>query len=133
MAHKIPEPEEILSLAQELKEAREKAAVLQSRWNSYFAFEEPLPVVFQQDMAQPTLQSRIIALLESKPDETFTTAEVTTLLGANPNSVGPLLSRAVADGKIVRRGHGEYGALRVEDLEDDKKSLQEMFEEAMKK
>jgi hypothetical protein len=130
MAHKIPEPEEILKLAQELKEAREKAAELQSRWNSYFALEDNLPIVSQQDMAQPTLQSRIIALLESKPDQTFTTAGVTMLLDANPNSVGPLLSRAVADGKIARRGHGEYGAVRVEDVGDDNKALQKLFEEA---
>jgi hypothetical protein len=112
MAHMIPEPEEILNLAQELKEAREKAATLQTRWNLYFAPGRSAIAVMPEEIVQPTLQGRIIALLDSKPDESFTTASVTTLLGANKNSVGPLLSRAVSDGKIERRSHGEYSALR---------------------
>ena len=133
MAHRIPEPEEILSLAQELKDARKRVADLQTRWNLYFAPEEPILAGLPQDTAQPTLQGRIIALLESKPDDTFTTASVTMLLDANPNSVGPLLSRAVADGKIARRGHGEYGALTAEENGKGNKALEDLFDEMRKK
>lgn len=109
MAHRIPDPDEILNLAQELKIAREKTAALQAQWNSFFTPSESSSAT---ETRQASLQDRIVDLLDSTSDKTFTTATVTAILSANPNSVGPLLSRAVADGKIQRMSHGEYASLR---------------------
>ena len=109
----VPQPEEVMELANELTEARNRVAELESRWESFFTRPEG-NVIFVPVL---NLKPRIIQLLESRPDFAFDTATAAKALGANINSVGPYLSDLTSEGKIERRGRGLYGALRKTDTD----------------
>jgi len=104
----IPQPEEVMELAIELKEARSRVAELESRWESFFS-RSAENVVF---IPVQNLKPRIIQFLEANRDFSYNTAAVAKALEANENSVGPYLSDLTAEGKIERRDRGLYGALR---------------------
>ena len=106
----LPQPEEVIELAQELRDARNRVAELEARWNAFFSQAQPVPVVTVQ-----FLKPRIIKYLESNPKNSYTLAQVSVALSAKENSVGPYLAELVKDGKIERRGRGLYGALREEE------------------
>ena len=101
----VPQPDEVMELAFELKKARDKVAELESRWQDFFTHS----TVIQTPL---NLKPRIVQHLEARPDQEFTMATVAAALGAKENSVGPYLSELAKDGKIERRGRGMYGALR---------------------
>lgn len=102
-ASRLPDPREVKKLADRLIEAENELAKVKSEWTALFT---SAPV--DEDSGKGTLSDRILDLISSRFQETFTAPQVTTLLGANPNSVGPLLSRLVAEKKIRKVGHGEY-------------------------
>jgi hypothetical protein len=104
----VPQPEEVMELAVELKEARNRLAELESRWESFFSRhgENVVAVPVQN------LKPRIIQFLEARPDMSFNLTSVASALGANENSVGPYLSDLAKEEKIERRDRGLYGALR---------------------
>lgn len=101
----VPQPEEVMELAADLKEARRKVAELESRWEAFFS---------QAPAAPMNLKPRIIQFLEARPDVAFSTATVSEALEAKENSVGPYLSDLAKEGKIERRGRGLYGAVSVD-------------------
>lgn len=112
----VPQPEEVIELAAELKEARSRVAELESRWNAFF-----MPSSAQETMPTPAfmyLKPRIIAFLNERPDIAFNVASVSKALNASENSVGPYLSDLAKVGKIERRDRGLYGALRPKTAED---------------
>lgn len=104
----VPDPEEVMELASELKQARSRIADLESRWAAFFAQREPNIVLVPVQNLKP----RIVRFLEDKPEMAYTMADVSKALNANENSVGPYLSELAKDGKIEKRGRGLYGALR---------------------
>jgi hypothetical protein len=111
----VPEPEEVMELAAELKEARSRVIHLESRWASFFSPSSPTTQSPATEIRVPGvvyLKPRIVAFLESRPDVAYTTATVAKALDAKENSVGPYLSDLAVAGKVERRGRGLYGALR---------------------
>ena len=44
---------------------------------------------------------------------TFSAFDIAARIGANRNSVGPLLSKLVSERKVEKRGHGMYSANRA--------------------
>jgi len=110
---RIPTPEEVLSLAQDLREARDTLSHLEAMWAALFLPEEHL------GPKAPKLKPRIIELLELHPDDNYTVASVSLRLKANEHSIGPYLSTLASEGKIERRGRGLYGALRDHHLEQE--------------
>lgn len=118
----LPQPEEVMELARELKEARNRVSELESRWEKFFIRTDgtqessPAPVVTY-------LKPRIIAFLNEHPELSYNVASVAKALSASENSVGPYLSDLTRDGKIERRDRGLYGALRLKP--EDVFSLQE--------
>lgn len=111
----VPQPEEVMDLAAELKEARSRVAELEARWASFFSQGLSAGLV-----SAPTqhLKPRIIAFLAERPDLSFNMASIATALDAKENSVGPYLSDLAQDGKIERRGRGLYGALQSSEREN---------------
>ena len=105
----VPQPDEVMELAAELKQARSRVADLESRWASFFSQGEPNIILVPVQNLQP----RIVQFLEDKPEMSYTMADVSKALTANENSVGPYLSELAKDGKIEKRGRGLYGALRA--------------------
>ena len=117
----VPQPEEVMELAEELKAARSRVAELESRWEAFF--QQTSSVAPARNAASPVqfLKPRIIELLESRPDMAFTMTAVANELNAKENSVGPYLSELAKERKIERRGRGFYGAL-TPSLEDAMRS-----------
>lgn len=105
----VPQPDEVLELASELKETRERLAALEERWVSFFTADENAPVPAPKLHLKP----RIIQFLNEQPDQSFNMLTVARALNANENSVGPYLSELVNDGKIAKRDRGLYGALKL--------------------
>jgi hypothetical protein len=104
----LPQPDDVIELATELKEARLRLATLEERWESFFntgIIVAPAPKL--------GLKPRIIQFLEERPDVSFNMATVARALDANENSVGPYLSELANDGKIEKRERGLYGAFRA--------------------
>lgn len=110
----VPQPEEVMELAAELKDARSRVAELESRWEAFFS---QTPAVIQP--APMNLKPRIIQFLEERPDVSYSTANVAQALDAKENSVGPYLSDLAKEGKIQRRGRGLYGAAQSKPITDD--------------
>lgn len=104
----VPQPDEVMELAAELKEARSRVADLEARWASFFLQGEPNIIMVPVQNLKP----RIVQFLGDKPEMAYTMADVSKALNANENSVGPYLSELAKDGKIEKRGRGLYGALR---------------------
>lgn len=104
---RIPDPEEVLSLAQDIKETKAKLKELEQRWVGLFSVANEIVAVSES----PSLQLRIVQLLDSRPNDVFTVSRVAGELNANENSVGPYLSRLVSETKIAKRGRGLYGSL----------------------
>ncbi len=119
----VPQPEEVMELASELKEARSRVAELESRWKSFFN----QPSVQKPETDGPSviqfLRPRIIEFLETRPDRAFAMAHIASSLNAKENSVGPYLSDLVKEGKIARRGRGLYGSLHPKGGDDDSLEL----------
>ena len=107
----VPQPEEVMELASELRAARSRVADLESRWKSFFSNNAAMDATIAAVSAMH-LKPRIIKFLEDRPDLGFNMASVAKALDAKENSVGPYLSDLVKDEKIERRGRGMYGALR---------------------
>lgn len=105
----VPQPDEVMELAAELKQARSRVADLEARWASFFLHGEPNIVMVPVQNLKP----RIVQFLKDKPEMAYTMADVSKALNANENSVGPYLSELAKDGKIEKRGRGLYGALRT--------------------
>lgn len=104
----LPQPEEVIELANELKEARSRVADLEARWNEFFTQQSAaLPAVVTMQFLKP----RIIQYLEMNPRNSYTVSQVSEGLSAKENSVGPYLAELVKTGQIERRGRGLYGAL----------------------
>ena len=114
----VPQPEAVMELANELKEARNRVAELESRWESFFS--QNIVVNVAAAPGSLNLKPRIIQFLEERPDHSFNLASVAKALDAKENSVGPYLSVLTNEGKIERRGHGLYGALTTKsEVSDD--------------
>jgi hypothetical protein len=109
----IPDPEVVLEVAAQLREARERVASLEAKWAAFFTptTQNSFPLEL------PPLKTRIVELLESDPTGAYSVATVTARLQANANSVGPYLSDLVGDGRIERRARGMYGALSAKHVE----------------
>ncbi len=103
----VPQPEEVMELATELRQARSRVAELEARWESFFTQGEANIVLVPVQNLKP----RIIQFLEKRPDMAYTMTAVSAALGAKENSVGPYLSELAKEGKIERRGRGLYGAI----------------------
>jgi len=108
----VPQPDEVLELAQELKEARSRVEHLEAQWNAFFSqatnhASSTVPVLF--------LKPRIVQYLEDNPKNSYTLAQVSAALAAKENSVGPYLAELAKTGQIEKRGRGLYGALSKED------------------
>jgi hypothetical protein len=115
----VPEPEAVMELASELKEARNRVAELESRWESFFSQNVVVHVATPQ-LGSMNLKPRIIQFLEERPAQSFNLASVAKALDAKENSVGPYLSVLTNERKIERRGHGLYGALSAKaEVSDD--------------
>ena len=116
----VPQPEEVMELANELKDARSRVTELEARWEAFFSQNVTVHVGSSAPVSV-YLKPRIVQFLEERPDFSFTTAAVAKALSANENSVGPYLSDLTNEGKIARRGRGLYGALRAKlaGLSDD--------------
>ena len=108
MATKTLDPREVKKMAEALIEAETQYLKLSAQWVALFSASGD-----EEDAARGTLAERIVNLLSGRFDETFTTPQVVATLNANPNSVGPILSRLVAERKIEKVGHGEYRAKRT--------------------
>lgn len=107
----IPDPEEVLEVARQLKETRELVRQLEARWASFFSASQQSTLTLEV----APLKTRIVNLLSSRATDAFTIATISNLLEANPNSVGPYLSDLAAEGRIERRGRGMYGAKTLSD------------------
>jgi hypothetical protein len=103
----IPDPDEVLTVAADLKNARQYVAMLEAKWASFFTATTQNSFALEL----PSLKIRIVDLLNSNPTESYSTGTVSSILQAKPNSVGPYLSDLVGEGKIERRNRGMYGAL----------------------
>ena len=101
----VPQPDEVMELAVQLKQARNRVIELESRWESFFA-QSPAAV----QPAAISLRQRIVQFLEARPDISYSTASVAQALNAKENSVGPYLSDMAKEGTIERRGRGLYGS-----------------------
>ncbi len=117
MSAHIPEPEDVLQLAQELKDAREQVRILEERWSALFrGIANGASSSFTGfAIEQMTLKEKIMRFLGEHSDETFSASQVAIRLNANLNSVGPYLSDLAGEHKIERRGRGLYGANREPD------------------
>lgn len=111
----VPQPDEVIELANELKEARSRVAELEARWNEFFTHQAARAPV---EVAVQFLKPRIIQYLEANPKNSYSVSQVSESLSAKENSVGPYLAELVKAGLVERRGRGLYGAL-TKDAEDD--------------
>ncbi len=109
MARTVPTPNEVLALAAKIKDAETALAQLQQQWNELFNPRSERRHALKETV--PTLMDRVLALLSSNENTTYSAFDIAARLEANRNSIGPLLSRLVSDGKIEKRGHGTYGAV----------------------
>lgn len=103
---RIPDPDEVVLLACQIRGAREEVKKLESQWAALFTQADTAPAA-----ETPPLQTRIIQFLDSRPNDVFSVSHVAGELSANENSVGPYLSKLVGEGKIARRGRGLYGTI----------------------
>ena len=125
----VPEPEEVMELANELKEARSRVAVLESRWASFFS--QAAATTATMVASSPVyLKPRIVKFLEDRPNLAFNMETVARALNANENSVGPYLSDLVKEGKIERRSRGFYAAKAGPDPNDEYERAKEEAYEA---
>ena len=60
---------------------------------------------------------KIISLLTSNPDKSFSFKEIHKMVGGNEASIRALLARLVKEGRIGKRGWGEYVARSGESKE----------------
>jgi len=102
----IPRPREVKALADKLIQAEDELSRLKAEWRAMFTTS---PEQGGED-SRATLSDRILNLINSDETQTFSSGMVSQRLNANPNSVGPLLSRLVAEKKIRKVGHGDYRA-----------------------
>ena len=102
----LPDPRTVKALADQVIAAENELARLRAEWKALFT----APPDNEQDDLRGTLSDRILNLINSDEARTFTSGIVSRQLNANPNSVGPLLSRLVAEKKIRKVGHGDYRA-----------------------
>lgn len=102
----IPDPKTVISLAQELEEARARCDALQERWNQMFTV-----TVGPVRPHEPNMQQRIEEVLNGNPDRVFRAEDVANLMSAKASSVSSVLSRLVSEGRVEKHGRGSYGAL----------------------
>ncbi len=124
---RVPDPREVKKIADRLIDAENEVAKLKAEWAALFTASA------ETDESRGTLSERIVNLIQSRYEQTFTAPMVSQLLGANPNSVGPLLSRLVAEQKVRKVGHGEYQGTSPDPLwwpKDDEIAVEAIDEES---
>ncbi len=110
---RVPDPREVSKLAAALIEAEDRLRSLRESWEALF-----MPGGVESAEQAATLADRILEMLDSDPTTSFTAPQVARQLSANPNSVGPILSRLVREDKIAKAGYGAYrsrGEIRTGD------------------
>jgi hypothetical protein len=103
----LPDLLEVKRIVDALYEAESHIAKLRAEYAALFAGCE----IDEDGGKGGTIGERILGLLSANPSITFSAPRVALELGAKQTSVGPNLSRLVAEGKIRKVGHGEYKAL----------------------
>ncbi len=98
----VPDPREIKRMIDRLIEAENEVLKLRAEWAALFK-QQP-----EEDVARGSLAEKIAKLINDNFERNYTMPQVSEALGANPNSVGPTLSRLVAENKIRKVAHGEY-------------------------
>ena len=120
----IPDPEDVVLLAEQLKHARKELELLEQEWRELFM--QPMTARARGPASVGTLVSRIVETLNTHPSEPYTPTKMSEELGAKINSVGPLMSRLAVEGKIERSGHGTYSAKKIETPEEEPRGTQNM-------
>jgi hypothetical protein len=110
MAKTVPSPEQVLALAYKIRDAKAALLQLEEQWNELFIPKSERAQTVRSDGS--TLMNRVLEFLGKDETGTFSAFDIAANIRANRNSVGPMLSRLVAEGKIEKRGHGTYGAIR---------------------
>jgi len=110
-SYMVFDPDTIIAVAKELKEAKERVKFLEDKLRSMGVGQEPRLVAPapSQELSMP---ERIINLLGMNLNMVFSFEDVYRNINAdNEPYIRSLLSRMVKEGKIESRGWGKYGAV----------------------
>jgi hypothetical protein len=115
---KSPNPEVIIKLAQELKEAKAAVAILQARWDGYFGLgngEVPAaPKKGGRRFEPDSTTGRIIAKLEEDRARDYDKDEMGKALGIDAKKAERTLIKLSSANRISRAGRGRYCAKKME-------------------
>jgi hypothetical protein len=117
------DPDTLISLANDLKQAKERVAFLEDAIKAAVqGSAEPgcqLNALLS-GIPSASMPERITFLFSSQPSTNFTIKHILDALGGNEGYVRSLLSRMVNDGRIESRGWGKYGAkIKIGAIKDD--------------
>jgi hypothetical protein len=115
---KSPEPEEILELAQALKDAKAIAARLQAQWDSYFApqgnVDLPFPKKGGRRSDSDSTTGKILAKLAEDPAKDYGKDDMGRALGIDAKKAERTMLKLYSIHKIARTGRGRYTAKKME-------------------
>jgi hypothetical protein len=101
------DPDLIIKVANELKEAQERVKRLEAQLQSIMSGSVPLAVL----MGGTSTPERVINLLAENPAMTFSFTDIFRVIGGNEASLRSLVARMMKEGRIESRGWGKYGAV----------------------
>jgi hypothetical protein len=112
-----PTPEEVLKLAQEIKDTKAKLGELQTAWDAMFGLTHivgSVPVSAPRAKRENSFSSRVEAVILGEPGRAFTIGQVAEILGAETLEVGRTLFRLYKTNRIANPQRGMYSTKRAE-------------------
>jgi hypothetical protein len=108
---KTPDPSEVRKLIDDIEDAESALAVLKARWDSLFVIVPSITPPGRK--ADPTgIASRVLAVLNERPEEVFDSAELASELGVERKSIEGAFYNLFQAKKIEKARRGNYRAVQ---------------------
>lgn len=119
-----PSPEEVIQLAKQIVDTKAALAILQSKWDSYFASSPQHDGLFPNVQVPPieprkggrkpdasSVTGRVLSLINSDPQAHFDASDVQRALGIDKKQAERTLFKLYGAKKIAKFSRGNYEAI----------------------